>query len=551
MISRLRSKITRLTLFGGLLFASSLAFGQVSQDGGMLTTSVEPHFVGVSASDTQNLLSMQLRVTGPHGFHFEETTEFDSIDWVPEADLPDGIYHWEATLVVPAPGASPIEPLPMRRMEQAQADGTLDTEMEDSLNHKLENTPLIRYYRPSDRQIETRSGTFRVTDGFIEPMEETDNTFSQHQEPNLLMRVAGRILHTIVPSAHAEEEFNENVRIQKSAPSLYFENTGSGGGEWRWMTFANTDMMTLEDQTGSTNRSVLRAETGIPANTLRLSSATSSRPQIGVGTSSPSTTLHLRSSSPRIRLEEIGGDSWYIRNTNQGVFEVTEATSLSGGVGPFAIAPDSLPNTMRLSWGFECILSNCWPSARVGIGTDSPSTDLEIGSTGVFSPRIRLSGLEESVTMTGGESFHISTSQVSGNRFTVHGPTGNVGIGTTSPSQNLEISSSSRTAMIMNAPDGEQTDFTFQKDGTDRWAFRSRASNDNFEITRLNSPDGTDIPFSINHSSGIVNAVKGMRVWSGSTPPTPGNGATLFVDQSDGNLKARFPNGNVVTIASN
>jgi hypothetical protein len=100
------------------------------------------------------------------------------------------------------------------------------------------------------------------------------------------------------------------------------------------------------------------------------------------------------------------------------------------------------------------------PNNRVGIGTTTPSTDLEVSSTGVNGVDISQSASNASqsgrlffTTNTASEGFALfnsnGTFQVNSggipnntsgtNRISIIGSSGNVGIGTTSPSQKLQV----------------------------------------------------------------------------------------------------------------
>ena len=105
------------------------------------------------------------------------------------------------------------------------------------------------------------------------------------------------------------------------------------------------------------------------------------------------------------------------------------------------------------------------PNNRVGIGTTNPSTDLEVSSTGVNGVDISQSASNASqsgrlffTTNTASEGFALfnsnGTFQVNSggipnntsgtNRISIIGSSGNVGIGTTSPNEKLEVNGSVR-----------------------------------------------------------------------------------------------------------
>jgi len=108
-------------------------------------------------------------------------------------------------------------------------------------------------------------------------------------------------------------------------------------------------------------------------------------------------------------------------------------------------------------------------SNRVGIGTTTPSTDLEVSSTGVNGVDISQSASNSSqsgrlffTTNTASEGFALfnsnGTFQVNSggipnntsgtNRISIIGSSGNVGIGTTSPDSKLNIEGTKNTAIL-------------------------------------------------------------------------------------------------------
>lgn len=129
---------------------------------------------------------------------------------------------------------------------------------------------------------------------------------------------------------------------------------------------------------------------------------------------------------------------------------------------------------------------------------------------------------------------------------------GNVGFGASSPEANIHVQSDARAGLLLDAGADSQSDFSLLQDGTARWVFRNRAATNNFEIARRH-PDGgaLDRPLIISFTTGQTILRNGVQVVDSSEPNTPFAGGTLFVDQSDGNLKVKFENGTVRTIAAN
>jgi len=540
------------------------------------------------AHSSEDVLSMSIRVVGPNGFVFEDRVEDSVIDWVPQGDLSDGDYTWETRTVTVEPGAPIVESALVSSTQQAAGASASQSAADNggatpSPARKGPNptpdVPIERFFEGQDKSVITESGSFFVRDGWINPAPTPRDSelkdFSESQssnmaeQPGTIATLADAVIDFFFPSAHATDCASPcNVASTgESEIQIRSDTDASTGGSWNWEV--EVDLSTGQFRVGhlGSTSEPFKITRDAPADSLHISSLGN----IGLGTSSPSQDLHISTTFPRIRLEDTDDiQSWYIKNSNAGRFEIAEAT---GGTNPFTIEAGAADGSLFVA-----------ANGNVGIGTTAPSDPLTVlraqdfvpiqfgNSAGTTYRLFSSSGGYAALAAVGaqspfrvysdvgngtlnvrgnnvgvGETNPIVPLHVSGNTFL----DGSVGIGTSSPSQKLEISGSARTAMVMNAPEGQQTDFTFKKGGTDRWTFRSRQENDNFEISRRNSPDGADIPFVISHSTGIVQAINGMQVWDRDTPPTPGNGAVLFVDQSDGDLKARFENGNVVTIASN
>lgn len=127
------------------------------------------------------------------------------------------------------------------------------------------------------------------------------------------------------------------------------------------------------DATGSANDSVQSSpfviEAGVPAYTLYLED----HGWVGLGTSTPSTDLHIvDNDSPTIRLEQDNSSGWTAQTwdmvgneTNFYIRDVTHGSRL-----PFRIQPNAPSNSLCIRDG-----------GNVGIGTWSPSAPLELETT--------------------------------------------------------------------------------------------------------------------------------------------------------------------------
>jgi hypothetical protein len=159
------------------------------------------------------------------------------------------------------------------------------------------------------------------------------------------------------------------------------------------------------------------AETGV-ADRLVIAPTTGN---VGIGTATPTQKLHVASNSnPQIRLQDLstGGRQYHMAiNSTDDTFRIAES-----GVG------DRI--TIQAATG------------NVGIGTTAPTQRLHVASNS--NPQIRLQDLS-----TGGKQYHMSINSTDdtfriaesglGDRITIQPATGNVGIGTTTPTSGFKL----------------------------------------------------------------------------------------------------------------
>ncbi|MFH0712378.1 MAG: hypothetical protein V2A55_00750, partial [Candidatus Jorgensenbacteria bacterium] len=155
---------------------------------------------------------------------------------------------------------------------------------------------------------------------------------------------------------------------------------------------------------------------------------------VGIGTTSPTSLLHLRSDDPQLKLDDSGGgDVWILRNL-AGAFHIRDATTLES---PLIIEASTPDNTLYLN-----------SSGNVGIGTTAPSGKLEIlGSENADEARLIFSASDASDRFTIETDLDGSVpndrlgfrSYSTDNILVLTNP-GNVGIGTVSPGSKLQVS---------------------------------------------------------------------------------------------------------------
>lgn len=199
---------------------------------------------------------------------------------------------------------------------------------------------------------------------------------------------------------------------------------------------------------------------------------------VGIGTTSPNTTLHISKGNPIIRLTDTNADGrdWGLVSAAAfpgqfGLFDYTAANyrlvvSSTGNVGIGTYSPTGKLHVM--AGGEEAIWVD--PSIGVvGIGTIHPTKKLEVQwGAGDWVAYIRNTNttngyglLIDAGGTTGGAPLWIRNG--SGNNIMFVNYAGNVGIGTMNPTQKLEVEGNVEAWGYITG------DVTFQKDGEKLW----------------------------------------------------------------------------------
>ena len=141
---------------------------------------------------------------------------------------------------------------------------------------------------------------------------------------------------------------------------------------------------------------------------------------VGIGTDSPSQLLHIDNPTggSSILLEGAGG--WYS--------QILFRTNPSSGQGWLAYDYSGNTMTFGVSGSEKMRLKS---DGKVGIGTTSPASILEINGGSADGVKI--------ISANAGTEFVLNASTSNGTSRLWVGGTGNVGIGTTTPSMNLEV----------------------------------------------------------------------------------------------------------------
>ncbi len=543
----------------------------------------------VTTDSDHDILAINIRIVGPDEFVFEDRIEADSYEWVPPTNLPDGRYNWEAWVVTARPGAVYVEPPGLSPAHGATEfphvsfDGGQVTAVQPSETESvdLSEVPIERFYRAEDKNVESTHGRFEMRNGNMSEMIEALEPHSAIEQPGRIQRIAGRVLDWLIPSAHAQTGEFSQVTLDSniaSGPAVLWRTDSSS----TWVARGNDERWRLFDF--QTNQKPFYIETGARRNSIYVRGTFSGEraaPAVGIGTTTPVDVFHLSNSSgPRLRLEETGaGESWWVGNNNQSRFSIEAGKNYScdipGGSCTSNAFQIELPSTNlqaqrqdqaiyitangRIGFGGEPTLGGNAGGAHfrgtvvsdgglfalgngLGVGTSQTEYVLRATDDDTFGDVV--------FSAQHGNSVPFLVSKKAGDAALVIAEGGDIGVGTGEPATGIHLKREGRAGIVLDAGPGEQADFSLRQDGIDRFVFRVRSDNTNFEIARRNASGGfLDSPMRIAHSTGIVQIQNGLNVFTNNTPPTPGSGATLFVDSS-GNLRVRFANGTIRTIAS-
>jgi hypothetical protein len=362
-------------LCAGIALALTASFPVVSQTD--LAVQNDGTALTANAVSSQQVLSMTLRISGPNDFLFEQRVEDSLIQWVPDAGLADGVYHWETIAVTVEKGA-PMRPIARPTVSALglngspagpdvrapRDDGAKASIAAPDANVAAPEIPVERLFSGEYKSVERETGAFLVRDGWIEPLPRSGagttgddgKSLGATDQQGLFGRVAGAISEFLFPSAHATTNVDNVLQIQDTA--------GDGSTRAFWESDTG-DNWWLQNDLGTMK---LVAFPG--SNEVFGFQRSGAQGEIGIGTANPLQPLHISDSFPRIRLDDSDDAStWHIKAVYDGKFQIGES---SGETSPFTINPDVGDHSLVLS-SPQTFCESC-----VGIGTDQPTRALHI-----------------------------------------------------------------------------------------------------------------------------------------------------------------------------
>ena len=211
---------------------------------------------------------------------------------------------------------------------------------------------------------------------------------------------------------------------------LTISNGGAGGFEFTPDTtafsVANSNYLASYDRSASAYRDIVFDLGGAESQSVRFKAGGN----VGIGTSSPAKTLEVNAgTNTEMRIGTTTNGSLQLGHFGNGTFIGTDSGTPSAA------------DLVRLGTG-GAERMRIDSSGNVGIGTSSPSfgsgSGLEIERAGIATIRLQNSN-SKSVEITQDSDFTIESKNSGSNILLM--PTSNVGIGTTSPSQKLDVDS--------------------------------------------------------------------------------------------------------------
>jgi hypothetical protein len=331
------------------LFVSSKAAAENGEDNAIVEVQIESSSV-TWIPLVSGMKSITITVTGPGGYYFREQYSGGAKPSLSNDGLLDGTYNFE---VVFAP----------------------DIQQDTSGDQAYRGIGI------TDQTGLIQSGAFSVSGGFFIEGELFLSTTGMDgglsvqdvvQADDLIIQAS---LCTGFDCVDNESFGSDTIILKENNLRIFFNDTSVGtfpANDWRIVANdpgdGGANFLAFEDVTGA--KTPFKVTAGAPTNALFVSS----NGDIGAGTSTPVLDLHFNTSNtPGIRLEQnnSGGftaQTWDIAG-NEANFFVRDVTG--GSKLPLRIRPGAPTSSLDIA-----------ASGNVGIGTASPTADLDVANTG-------------------------------------------------------------------------------------------------------------------------------------------------------------------------
>ncbi len=247
---------------------------------------------------------------------------------------------------------------------------------------------------------------------------------------------------------------NGFVGIGTSSPTEKLEVNGTTKTDYLILDkTANSEANFLEFNIGATDQYYLRGINAANALTLGTASNGSSEiirfeagGDIGIGTTNPNARLHIFSSSGRSFISETSND--YVaefKSTDPNAYIVFEDSTSTNDGNSIGVTGDDM--RIRTASTERMRIDS---TGNVGIGTTSPTRKLHVRSDGAYQFRLEngatgggfwnIAQSDNTFGTSGGKLLFIPDTETSTSAAVTFENSGNVGLGTTSPSEKLDIS---------------------------------------------------------------------------------------------------------------